>query len=81
MTAAADYRLDVARDAAFSSYVAGYSQLGLGATTSYVVDGLSEGVYYYRVSARDADGTQGRASGSVSVIVPVLAEVVDWRAY
>ena len=47
-----NYFLDVATDAAFTSMVAGYSNLNVGNVNSYLVSGLAIGpMYYYRVRA------------------------------
>ncbi|HEX7573466.1 MAG TPA: S8 family serine peptidase, partial [Bacteroidota bacterium] len=60
VTGATRYRLDVATDIAFSSFVSGYYYLNVGNVTSYAVVGLTPGtVYYYRVRAVGATGTSG----------------------
>ena len=47
---AENYRLDVATDAGFESYVAGYRDLNVGNQTTVTIEGLEPGVnYYYRV--------------------------------
>lgn len=53
---AAEYLLDVASDAAFSSPVTGYHNLSVGNVTTFAVSGLSSGTpYYYRIRAVDGN--------------------------
>lgn len=55
---ATSYILEVATDAAFTSYVTGYNNLNVGFVTSFNVTGLTCGMtYYYRVKASNACGT------------------------
>jgi len=49
---AAGYRLDVATDSAFTSFVSGYNDLDAGNVTTASVTGLTTGTtYYYRIRA------------------------------
>ncbi|MFY9310562.1 MAG: hypothetical protein WAQ28_16070 [Bacteroidia bacterium] len=49
---AANYYLDVATDAGFTSFVSGYQNLNVGNVVTYSITGLSSGTtYYYRVRA------------------------------
>ena len=49
---ATGYFLDVATDAAFTNFVAGYNNLSVGNVTSYNISGLTCGrTYYYRLRA------------------------------
>jgi Fibronectin type III domain len=57
VAAATGYRLDVATDSSFSSYVPGYQNLDVGNTTTHNVTGLSANTnYYYRLRAYNANG-------------------------
>lgn len=52
VTGATGYRLDVATDVNFTSFVAGYNNFNANLTTSQVISGLTNCVtYYYRVRA------------------------------
>ncbi len=66
-TGATAYYLDVATDAGFTAFVAGYNNKAVGANTSEPVAGLlPAGTYYYRVRAANAGGT-GASSASQTV--------------
>ncbi len=54
------YKLDVSTSSTFSSFVTGYEGLDCGTNLSQAVSGLSNGTYYYRVSA---DKTSVTGSG------------------
>lgn len=76
---AASYRLDVATDASFVSYVTGYRDRDAGSATSYAVSGLSGGTYYYRVRGINAEGTV--SGNNNSAMVTTLSSVRDWTLY
>ena len=61
VTGAQGYYLDVATDAAFTSFVTGYENLDVGLVTTYDVNtNLSNGTdYYYRVRAYHDGGADG----------------------
>nr|MBP7829591.1 hypothetical protein [Kiritimatiellia bacterium] len=65
-----NYILDVATDAAFTSYVSGYEHLSLGNVTNVAVTGLDDGQpYYCRVQAINSYGA-GDYSEPITVNVP-----------
>lgn len=56
------YRLDVATDSVFVTYVPGYHNLDVGKVIGRVVTGLKRGTtYFYRVRAYDAVGLHGNS--------------------
>nr|WP_294932847.1 LamG-like jellyroll fold domain-containing protein [uncultured Flavobacterium sp.] len=65
------YYLDVSTDAAFASFVTGYSALNVGNVTSAAVTGLSSNTtYYYRVRSANADcGMMPTSSNTISILV------------
>lgn len=68
------YKLDVATDNAFTSFVPGYNNKDVGNVTSYAVTGLSSNTtYYYRL--RDVNSTLTSATSS-----NVIAAVTDYSA-
>jgi hypothetical protein len=63
---ATGYRLDVATDSGFSSFVSGFQNRSVGDVTGYTVTGLaSDQTYYYRVRAGNSGGTSGH-SGAIA---------------
>lgn len=66
VSGATGYRLDVALDAAFTTFVAGYNGKDVSTATSSIVTGLTAGTsYYYRVRAYNSAGA-GANSNTVS---------------
>jgi hypothetical protein len=62
------YFLDVATDAAFTTFVPGYNNLNVGATTSFTVTGLNPNTtYYYRVRAQACCGSFSSNSNTIIV--------------
>lgn len=60
---ATGYRLDVATDNAFTTFVAGYNNLDVGLALTSLVTGLTELTpYYYRVRAYNACGTSDNSN-------------------
>ena len=71
---ATGYRLDVATDNGFSSFVPGFNNLDVGNVTTYSVTGLNAGTtYYYQVRA---DSTCGTSSDSATQTVLTAAGCV-----
>ncbi len=78
-----NYVLDVSTSSSFSSFVAGYNGLNVGAVTSYSVTGLTNGVtYYYRVRANKTtvNGEGALTYASVTVI-PGVTLPVKWQSF
>ncbi len=68
---AASYRLDVATDPGFSSFVSGYNNFDAGNATFATLSGLSPGTnYYYRVRGVNACGETGVSNLLQSVVTP-----------
>jgi len=62
-TGATGYRLDVATDSGFTSFVSGFNDLDGGNVVAYAVSGLNASTaYHYRVRAYSANGTSGNSS-------------------
>ena len=58
VSGATGYRLDVATNSSFVTYVPGYQNLDVGNTTSRNVTGLSANTsHYYRVRAYNGNGS------------------------
>ncbi len=66
VSGATSYDLDVAYDAAFSSFVPGFNGRNVGFTTSYAVSGVTDAtICYYRVRGRNTGGP-GPSSNFIS---------------
>jgi len=64
------YRLDVATDSLFSSFVTNYQNKDVGNTEFASVTGLTTGItYYYRVKGYDGDGNLSSNSNVINVTV------------
>ena len=72
---ATGYRLDVATDAAFASFVPGYSNANAGTALTLAVAGLSPAqTYYYRVRAINSSGASAN-SGTIAATTAPAAPV------
>lgn len=70
------YRLDVAEDSAFTTFVAGYEDLDVANVDNYSIVGLTEGdTYYYRVRAYNEIGT---SENSATTTVYIAFTFDDW---
>lgn len=70
--AATGYRVDIAKDKTFTSFLSGYNNL-LVTGTNLVVTGMAEGgVYYYRVRANNLSGTSENSN---------TIRVITWKDY
>ncbi|TFG78057.1 MAG: hypothetical protein E4H23_08185, partial [Chrysiogenales bacterium] len=70
-TSATGYRLDVATDSGFTSFVSGYNNLDVGNVTLRAVNGLSAGThYYYRLRAYNISGTSANSNWIDVITVP-----------
>src|SRR5690606_14288984 len=65
VSGATSYRLDVSTVSNFSSYVSGYQNLSVSATSKSVTGLSANTTYYYRVRARNSGGTSGN-SGTIT---------------
>ena len=72
-TGAAGYRLDVALDNGFSSFVSGYNNLNVNNVVTYSVDSNidPDTDYYYRVRAYNTGGTSTN-SNTISLTTPIV---------
>jgi hypothetical protein len=63
-TGATGYRLDVATDSGFTSFVSGYNNLDVGNVLTYSVNTniSANTTYYYRVRAYNGSGTSGNSN-------------------
>lgn len=74
---ATGYRLDVATDAAFSSFVAGLQDLDLGPVLTDAIGGLAiDTDYYYRVRAYNSSGTSGNSNLIAVRVQPPVAPLI-----
>jgi hypothetical protein len=82
VSGATGYRLDVATNNSFTSYVVGYQNLNVGNALSRSVTGLNaSATYYYRVRAYNASGTSGNSNvRNVTTLSPTGAPVVITNA-
>lgn len=79
VTGATSYRLDVATDAGFTSFVSGFNDLNVGNVVTYSVTGLAANTtYFYRIRAVNSGGT-GASSNTISPTTDT-AEAVAWKA-
>jgi len=69
------YRLDVASDQAFTSFIQGYNNRDVGNVLSFTVTGTESGTtYFYRVRAITSGGTSS-SSQIITVFVPELTPI------
>jgi len=87
VTGAASYRLDVATDSGFTSFVSGYENLSVSGTTR-AVSGLSANTaYHVRVRAVNASGTSGNSpsasqtTSQLSVPTTLAASNVTYNSF
>ncbi|NBV13287.1 MAG: T9SS C-terminal target domain-containing protein, partial [Sphingobacteriia bacterium] len=74
---ATNYRLDVAYDTLFSSYVPSYQNVSVGNTTSYSVVGLNNGQnHYYRVRGENACGASNQSAVRTRVVTYNLRDSI-----
>ncbi|MCX6582099.1 MAG: fibronectin type III domain-containing protein [Candidatus Aminicenantes bacterium] len=66
------YRIDVATDSGFTSFVAGYNNLDVGNVTTYSVNSnINPGItYYYRLRSYNASGTSSNSNTISLVTIP-----------
>jgi phosphodiesterase/alkaline phosphatase D-like protein/lysophospholipase L1-like esterase len=65
------YRLDVATDSGFTSFVTGFNDLNVGNVLTYSVPGLSpDATYYYRVRAVNVTGASSNSDTITTGTVP-----------
>jgi phosphodiesterase/alkaline phosphatase D-like protein len=72
-TTAVSYAIDVAKDAAFTSYVSGYNNKDVGNATSISITGLLPGTtYYYRVLASNGCGDSNYSVAKTTNTLPTV---------
>lgn len=75
---AGGYRLDVATDSSFTSFVPGFNDLDVGLVTSFAVTSLSaSNTYFYQVRATNIYGVSGN---SATISVTTLIAPYFWSA-
>jgi hypothetical protein len=75
---ATTYLLDVATDALFTSFLAGYNNLNVGAVTSRIINGLpSSTTYYYRIRAVFSVCPTGSSNIQMAITGPPMPPALD----
>jgi len=75
-----DYRLDVATDDLFTSFVTGYNDLTVAGISSPVTGLSANTTYYYRVRAVNTAGTSGNSNTiTVTTLVTMIDFVAHWK--
>jgi len=78
---ATGYRLDVAEDSAFTTFVAGFEDLDVGNVTEKLVTGLTgDTTYYARVRAYNEIGTSGNSESKAVTTTSALLDL-DGNTY
>ena len=81
------YRLDVATDSGFTTFVPGYNNLSVAGTSASLTGLSPSGTYYYRVRAVNAGGTSSNSNTATAITAapPLMTitspgESVSWKA-